>query len=341
MTGDKTMKALVIERPHEAVVKQVPYPKPGPGEVTIKVDSVGICGTDVHIFEGDFISAYPIIPGHEFSGTVHELGEGVSGWTIGEPVSADPSLFCGRCRFCLTGRGNHCENWGALGNTTSGSMAEYVTVPAKNLVRIGGGLSLAEAAFIEPLACVVYGMNRLQVKAGDRVLLFGAGSMGQQLVQAFARSGASELVVVDVSEPKLELACRYGATKGVLTRHIAEELSRDEYPFGFDIVVDVTGIPDVIERAFDYMGPTAKFLQFGVTPEYAKVQLSPFRIYNKDWTIMGSMAINNTFIPAYQWLKDRRIEVGHLVSKQISLEETVEFFNSPRDPNQLKIQIKL
>ncbi|HUC91888.1 MAG TPA: zinc-dependent alcohol dehydrogenase family protein [Paenibacillus sp.] len=338
---DRMMKALVVEEPHKAVVKQVPYPKPGPNEVTIKVDSVGICGTDVHIFEGDFISAYPIIPGHEFSGTIHEWGEAVTGWKIGEPVSADPSLFCGSCRFCLTNRGNHCENWGALGNTTSGSMAEYVKVPVKNVVRMPEGMSFSEAAFIEPLACVVHGMNRLQVKAGDRVILFGAGAMGQQLVQAIARSGASELVVVDVSQQKLDMACRYGATKGVLSRNLDEELSRENYPYGFDIVVDVTGIPAVIQQAFDYMGPTAKFLQFGVTPENAKVQVSPFRIYHKDWTIIGSMAINNTFIPAYHWLKDGRIEVNHLVSKQISLEETVDFFNSPRDPNHLKIQIKI
>ena len=337
----RTMRALVIEEPRKAIVKQVPYPKPGKHEVTIKVDSVGICGTDIHIFEGDFISPYPIIPGHEFSGTIHELGEGVSGWEIGEAVSADPSLFCGSCPFCLTGRGNQCENWGALGNTTAGTMAEYVVVPAKNLVRIPPTMTMSEAAFIEPLACVVHGMNRLQIKAGDRVLLFGAGAMGQQLVQAIARSGASELVVVDVAESKLEMACRYGATKGVLSRDVGDALSKANYPHGFDIVVDVTGIPAVIEQAFDYLGPAGKFLQFGVTPEKAKVQVSPFKLYNKDWTLLGSMAINNTFIPAYHWLKDKRIEVRHLVSKQISLEETVSFFHSVRDPNLFKVQIKI
>lgn len=129
------MKALVIEEPNKAVVKDVPYPKPGKHEVTIKVENVGICGTDIHIFKGEFLSPYPIIPGHEFSGVIDEVGEDVTSWKVGDRVTADPSLFCGECVFCLTNRGNQCENWGALGNTIDGSMAEYVKVPSRNVVK--------------------------------------------------------------------------------------------------------------------------------------------------------------------------------------------------------------
>jgi 2-desacetyl-2-hydroxyethyl bacteriochlorophyllide A dehydrogenase len=335
------MKALVIEAPHVAVVKEVSYPKPASGEVTIKVENVGICGTDFHIFEGEFISPYPIIPGHEFSGTIFELGEGVSGFEIGERVSADPSLFCGACEFCLTHRGNQCENWGALGNTVNGSMAEYVSVPVRNVVKIPDTMSFEEAAFIEPMACVVHGMNRLQLQVGNRVILFGAGAMGQQLIQSIAKAGASELVVVDVSQEKLDLALKLGATKGVLSKDMDTQLGNDFYPNGFDVVVDVTGIPAVIEKAFEYMGPTAKFLQFGVTAPDAKIQVNPFKIYNKDWTMIGSMAINYTFLPAFQWIKEGRIQVNPLISKVISLEETPDFLAKPKDPNLLKVQIKL
>ncbi|GIM46726.1 alcohol dehydrogenase [Collibacillus ludicampi] len=335
------MKALVIEAPHQAVVKEVPYPKPGSGEVTIKVENVGICGTDFHIYEGEFITPYPIIPGHEFSGVIYEIGEGVTGLQVGDRVSADPSIFCGSCKFCLTNRGNHCENWNALGNTVNGSMAEYVAVPAKNVIRLPDTMSFEEAAFIEPMACVVHGMNRLHLQVGDRVILFGAGAMGQQLVQAISRAGASELVVVDVSEGKLDLAKKFGATKGVLSKDMDVELNRERYPYGFDVVVDVTGIPAVIEKAFEFLGPTGKFLQFGVTPENAKIQLNPFKIYHKDWTILGSMAINHTFLPAFHWLKEGRIDVKPLISKVISLEETVDFLSKPKDPDLLKVQIKL
>ena len=335
------MKALVIEKPFEAVIKEVPYPKPGPNDVTIKVENVGICGTDIHIFKGEFISPYPIIPGHEFSGVVHEIGENVTKFKVGDRVTADPSLFCGECEFCLTNRGNQCENWGALGNTVDGSMAEYVKVPSKGVVKIPDKMSFEAAAFVEPMACVVHGMNRLQLQVGDRVLLFGAGAMGQQLVQAVKMAGASELVVTDISQEKLDLALEWGATKGVLSQNLFEELGRDNYPYGFDVVIDATGIPAVIEQAFEFMGPNAKYLQFGVTPENSSVKIDPFKLYNKDWTILGSMAINHTFLPAFQWVKEERIKIDHLISKKISLEETIDFLKGSRSSDILKVQIKL
>lgn len=335
------MKALVVEKPYTATIKEVPYPQVGADEVIIKVENVGICGTDIHIFQGEFLSPYPIIPGHEFSGTVHEVGENVSSYKIGDRVTADPSLFCGHCEFCLTNRGNQCENWGAIGNTVDGSMAEYINVPSRNVVKIPDSMTYAEAAFIEPMACVVHGMNRIQLQVGDRVILFGAGAMGQQLIQSVKMAGASEIVVVDIAQEKLALALDWGATKGVLSNNIEEELRTDQYANGFDVVIDATGIPQVIEQALTFMGKTAKYLQFGVTPQDSQVVIEPFKLYNNDWTIIGSMAINHTFLPAFNWVKEGRIELKHLISKEISLEETVAFFKGPKNPSDLKIQIKL
>ncbi|MGG3450633.1 zinc-dependent alcohol dehydrogenase family protein [Domibacillus aminovorans] len=335
------MKALVIEEPYRAIVKEVPYPAPSFGEVTIQVKHTGICGTDIHIFKGEFVSPYPIIPGHEFSGVIHEIGKGVTGFVKGERVTADPSLFCGECEFCLTHRGNQCENWGALGNTTDGSMAEYVKVPARNVVKIPDSLSFEEAAFIEPMACVVHAMNRLDLQVGDRVLLFGAGAMGQQLVQSLKMAGASELVIVDIDQAKLDMALEWGATKGVLSQEIEKHLNKETYPNGFDVVVDATGIPAVIETAFGYLGKAAKYLQFGVTPQDAKVTLDPFKLYNQDWTILGSMAINHTFLPAYHWVKEGRIQLNHLISDQLSLEETIDFLKGPRSSSQFKVQVQI
>lgn len=334
------MKAFVVEEPGKAVVKDVPYPHPGPEEVTVKVEKVGICGTDIHIFQGEFISPYPIIPGHEFSGSVHELGSEVKDWNKGDRVSVDPSLFCGECKYCLTNRGNQCENWGALGNTVDGSMAEYVRVPARNLVKMPDSMSYAEGAFIEPMACVVHALNRLQVQAGNGVILFGAGAMGQQLVQAVSRSGAAELTVIDVSQKKLDLAVENGATRGILSQDIEEKL-KEQQDRAYDIVIDATGIPAVAQQALNYLGPTAKYLQFGVTPTDAKIEMNPFELYNKDWTLLGSMAINHTFLPAFEWIKAKRIEVNPLVTKTISLDQLPDFFNSPRNSDDFKVQIDI
>mgnify|MGYP001270274869 CR=1 FL=1 len=330
------MKAMVMERPRVAVVKEVPEPKAGPGEVVVKVSRTGICGTDFHIFEGEFLSPYPIVPGHEFSGTIHELGEGVQGLSVGDRVTADPSLFCGKCVCCLTNRGNQCAEWGALGNTIDGSMAELVAVPACNVVQLPEGMSFATAAFVEPVACVVHAMNRLRLQAGQSALLFGAGAMGLQLVQALARAGAGRLTVVDVSERKLELARSLGATETVNASAVGSLSGQT-----FDAVVDATGLPAAIELAMAHMGKTATYLQFGVAPKEAQIRLSPFELYHRDWTILGSMAINRTFLPAFEWVKQGRILLEPLVSKVISLEETPEFLARPKDPELLKVQIQL
>lgn len=331
------MKALVIEKPHHAVVKEVPKPVPGPGEVIIAVSHVGICGTDFHIYEGEFLSPYPIIPGHECSGTVHEVGIGVTGLHAGDRVTVDPSLFCGQCRYCLSHRGNQCERWGALGNTVDGCMAEYVAVPARNVVRIPDDMSFQTAAFIEPMACVVHAMNRLNVRVGQSVLLFGAGAMGLQLVQALSRAGASRLTVVDVSEYKLKLADSLGATDTIVSNQVELKLVGQT----FDIVIDATGIPAVIQQALTFMGKASTYLQFGVTPKSAAISLNPFDLYHKDWTLLGSMAINYTFLNAFDWVAAHRIQLEPLVSRVITLEKTPGFLSIPKDPELLKVQIKI
>jgi threonine dehydrogenase-like Zn-dependent dehydrogenase len=147
------MKAIVLRRPHEAVVEEVPAPTPGPGEVVINVKACGICGTDLHIFDGEFPpSPFPLIPGHEMAGAVAAVGSGVQGLREGDRVAVDPSLFCGDCYFCKTLRGNLCERWGAIGDTTDGGFADYVRVPARNAYPLPERMSFAEGAFVEPLS---------------------------------------------------------------------------------------------------------------------------------------------------------------------------------------------
>lgn len=334
----RTMKAFVVHGKRDGRIEQVPYPKLGPSDVIVQVHNVGICGTDYHIFEGEFLSPYPIIPGHEFSGVIEEVGANVSGLKPGDRVCVDPTLYCGECEYCLTNRFNHCINWGAIGNTTSGAMAEYVAVPAKTAIKMPASMSFEEGAFVEPIACVVHGMNRLQVQAGNTVLLFGVGAMGLQLVQALAHTGASEVVVVDIDQAKLDLAISLGATRGILSVESDQVLQRD-YPRGFDIVVDATGIPKVIQGAFKHLGKAAKYLQFGVTATDAAVELNPFEVYNNDWTILGSMAINNTFIAAFKWILEKRIRVEPILSHKIDLDDVPDLLLKPKDSKMLKAQI--
>ena len=333
------MKALMIEGPGRAIVREAAKPEPGPGEIVVRVMRCGVCGTDFHIFHGTFLSPYPLIPGHEFAGVVDSTGAGVDDLAPGERVACDPTLYCGACEYCLSGRANHCLHWGATGDSTDGAMAEYVKVPRANAFRLPDALSFAEGAFIEPIACVVHGMEQLRLRPGRRVLLFGAGSMGQLLIQALAHAGASELAVVDIAEAKLAAALASGATRVYPGAGAAADLADRRGHAGFDAVVDATGAPGVIEAALQYLAPAGTYLQFGVAPVSARVPLSPFDLYHMDWKLVGSMAVNRTFRPALEWLAAGRFRVKPLISRVLRLEDVPALLAEGKAADVMKAQI--
>lgn len=333
------MKAALFVSPHQIRVEEVEIPSPGPDEVIVKVECCGICGTDYHILEGDFISPYPIAGGHEFSGTVYEVGEGVDEWTPGERVAVDPSVYCGSCVHCRNHRWNHCKRWNAIGVTMNGAFAEYVRVPAKNLYRLPEGISFEEGALIEPLSCVAYALNRIQPKFGERALIFGGGPMGLMLLMALKTSGTSEVVLVDIAEKKLETAKRLGADAVYQGGELLESRLESRYPDGFDLVVDATGIPAVIEGMFRFAGPGARLLQFGVAPSDARISVNPFDIYHKDWQYIGSMALMFNFCQALWMIEQKRVNVGALVTKKIGLESFADYMREKKPPEDIKVLV--
>lgn len=330
------MRAAIIEKPGEIQIGRVDDPTPGSGEIVVQVGACGICGTDLHIADGEFPpTPYPIVPGHEFSGEVVALGSGVENISEGARVAIDPSLFCGHCHFCRRGRGNLCENWGAIGDTVNGGFAEYVTVPASNAYLLPEEVSYRETALIEPLSCAVLGIRRLAPQIGDSLLIFGAGTMGLLLLQLALRSGAAEISVVDLNTDRLALADKLGAAH---TATDAEELSEIE-PLGFDCVIDATGIPKVIEGAFDQVKRGGKLMVFGVAPDDARISLSPFRIYNDEITVLGSMAILFSYAPAVDLLLGGAIDTEALLSHEFALDEFPDALTAVREGRGLKIQV--
>ncbi len=160
------MLAAQIDAPDKTRVIEAKQPTPGPDDVLIKVAAAGICGTDLHILHGEYEANYPLIPGHEFSGTVVAIGDNVTRFHVGDRVTADPNIPCNRCLACQRNEPNQCENLAAIGVTRNGGFAEYVVAPEGNVFSIGD-LSFPQAALIEPLACVVWGLKRVQAQAGD------------------------------------------------------------------------------------------------------------------------------------------------------------------------------
>ncbi len=205
------MQAIVFPQAEAMSVERVDDPPCAPDEVIVQVAQCGICGTDVHIYHNEYMSDFPLIPGHEFAGTVVEVGSAVRTIKLGDRVAVDPNLYCGACDFCRNEQANHCSNWQGIGITRGGGFAQFVAAPARACYLLPEGMSDQQASFIEPLACVVHALKRFRPAPGDSVLLFGAGPMGLLLIQALRNNGASRVVVVDKQPDRLALAQRFGA----------------------------------------------------------------------------------------------------------------------------------
>jgi 2-desacetyl-2-hydroxyethyl bacteriochlorophyllide A dehydrogenase len=334
------MQAVVFPAPESLVVEQVPDPVCRPDEVVVQVSRCGICGTDLHIYRNEYMAEYPLIPGHEFGGVVVEVGGAVKDIRRGERVAVDPNLYCGHCEFCRNQQANHCLNWQGVGVTRPGGFAEYAAVPAQACYPLPESLNETQVAFIEPLACVVYALQRLRVWPADDVLIVGAGPMGLLLVQALRHSGAGQVVVVEKQPERLELAARLGATATVAAGPEQPATLRQLAPHGFGVVVDATGVPAVIESSFAFLKPRGQFLQFGVTPKDATIRLRPYDIFHKDWHLIGSFALCYTFQPAISWLENKVIDVSSLVSETVPMADFPAAFHRFASGTTLKVHIQ-
>lgn len=332
------MRAAAITQPNQTNVIDAPVPDVGSEDVLIQVHAAGICGTDVHILRGEYMAVYPLIPGHEFSGTVTSVGSAVTRYKIGDRVTADPNIPCNRCYYCQRNEPNQCRNLAAVGVTRNGAFADYVAVPEGNTLPIGN-ISFREAALVEPLACVVWGLKQVEIQPGDSVVIFGAGPMGCLLLQSVRRAGAADIVVVDTMQWRLSLAEQLGATHVVMADEHLETTLRQIAPMGFDIVTDATGISSVIERMFMYAKPRAKIWVFGVAPTGAKIEISPYNVFRNDWKIVGSFAVNRTFPQAIALIESGAIQVQSLISHELSIEEFARgMVLVQTDPRRMKIQ---
>jgi 2-desacetyl-2-hydroxyethyl bacteriochlorophyllide A dehydrogenase len=335
------VKAAYYQARRRLDVREVPDPQPGPDEVLVRVAACGICGTDQHIYEGDFFPSYPLVGGHELAGQVVALGPQSVETVVreGDRVAVDPSLFCGSCFFCQRAQGNHCLNWNAIGVTRDGGFAEYVVAPTANVYPVGE-MPYEVAAFIEPISCVVYGLQRLRIPVGANALIYGAGPIGLLMLQLVAHGGASTVAVVDLNEDKLKLARSLGAHEVVPGGPGADEALKTISPLGFDVVIDCTGVPAVVEHMFTHVRKNGKLMFFGVNPPDALISISPYDVYQKDLEIYGSFALRYTFHDAFALLESGAIDVQPLLSDRFPIERFPEALALAGSGDAFKVQIQ-
>jgi len=319
------MQAIVYKAAKNFSLETVPEPSPGPRQIVVRVKRCGICKTDLHIHNGRFISQFPLTPGHEFCGEVVEIGPDVREWKIDDRVTCDNTVLCGHCYYCRRNQPLYCRNFYSLGCTGPGGLAEYVLVNADKAFSLPGHLSFDQAAFVEPLACVVHGADRLDLHCGDTVLIFGAGPAGNLLAQLLRHCGASRIVVVGSTRSKLELLNRLGIEhtilmdRGDLTGHVNRV--RALAPEGYDVVVEATGHAPMLEHAVQFTKMGSKVLVYGVYDEEAQVRIHPYWVFRNEIQLIGSFAQTHCFDRALGYIERGIVSVAQLITHRMALRE--------------------
>jgi len=327
------VRAAVIKSPGEVAVETVDDPTPASGEVVVEVAACGLCGTDLHILEGEFAPSLPVIPGHEFAGQVVARHANTLGVSEGDRVAVDPSLYCHQCHYCRIGHNNLCQRWGAIGVTVSGGAAQYVAVPAANCVRLPDHIETADATLIEPLSCAVRGYDVLRSQLGSHVLIYGAGTMGLMMLELAKRVGAVSVDLVDVNPDRLVVARQLGSSNAVTS---ADQLER---PFGWELVVDATGNERAIQDGLGRVAPAGTFLQFGVAAYAARATIEPYKIYNQEITITGAMAVLHSYERAAELFAAGILDPRVFITDRLPLERYAEALDTFRAGKGLKTQV--
>jgi D-arabinitol dehydrogenase (NADP+) len=336
------MKAIVYDQPGRFELAEIPTPEPGPGEVLLRVVVAGVCGTDLHLHDGEFGPSYPLTPGHEIVGEVVKLGAEVTQLAIGDLATFDNTAACGHCDECRRARPAFCRYLIAQGVNSPGGFAEYVVTSA-NRCFVVNDLDPEVAVFAEPTACVVHGLDVLALPPVAKVLLFGAGPTGLLLTQLLATSGAGQLTVAAPTEAKLAFAAAHGADRTVqITRGepFADQLLADTGGIGYDVVIDATGALGVLEHAVPLTRTGGTVFVYGMTAEAARWPIPPYEVFRRELTIKGSFAQQFSFDRALGALREGRIDTAGMVTHRFSLEQYADALAAVADSSCIKAVIR-
>jgi 2-desacetyl-2-hydroxyethyl bacteriochlorophyllide A dehydrogenase len=327
------MRAVVLDGHGSVTLTTMDPPEPGDAEVVIAPEAVGVCGTDLHLADGDYPTGrFPVVPGHEFAGTVTAIGRDVTTVAVGERVCVDPNVACGACADCLTGAPNLCEFLLAIGVTVDGACADLVKVPASVVYPLPAGVSMASGALVEPLACVLHAFDRGPGLAGRRVLIYGAGSIGL-LSLIMAHSGdAQSVAVIEPSAIRREAAAQLGAT----AVYAPGESPRQH---NVDIAIEASGHPSAVSDAIARLAKRGTLLQMGVVNAATAIDLFPYQIFERELTIVGSQSLATAFPAAVDRISELPDIAERIVTHRFDLTEYSAALDAARSESARKVQV--
>lgn len=324
------MRAARLMAPRDIRTVELPVPDPGPGEVLVRVEAAGICGTDRHLFKGEFPCTPPVTLGHEFSGIVVGRGAGVD-IAEGARVVCDPNDWCGRCDACLRGRVNLCERNVATGIHRDGGLADYAVFPAHRSIALPDHLDPLYGAFCEPLACTLHGVDVGAPIAGERVLVIGGGVIGLLALQ-LARLAGAETMLLTRHRAKHRLA---GSLWDSETAASPDEAARI-WPNGADLVLECAGVPDTVECAPRLARAGGRIVVLGVLPRGATVPIEPFDLLFREIELRFAFINPFTQARAAGLIASGKVAVAPLISRVIPIEAAAATIAAPPEPGEIK-----
>ena len=325
------MKAVVLSAVNKLAIAEVEKPKPGSKECLVKVLACGICGTDRHIYHGEYPSAKPVILGHEFGGVIEEVGPN-SIFQVGQVVSVDPNIICGKCVDCNAGRTAFCPDLTALGVNINGGLAEYVLTPDSQIYPVRSDLNPLHLAFIEPLACSIRGVDLANLKGGERVAILGGGVIGLLVVQLAKLAGASEIVLITRQKFRRDVALKIGATRVVDPK--SENV--DTAVTNMDVTFECAGAVETFKQAQNITRRGGSVIVLGLTASDATLEVNPFNIVINELRIQGSFLNPLTQARAAELVESGNLNLDILISKVVDLAGVQAILDAPPAEGDIK-----
>ena len=322
------MLQQVMTAPGKVEFREVPSPQLKAGEVLVKIMEIGICGSDIHVYHGKHpFTSYPVTQGHEVSGLIEKLGEGVTGLTIGQKVTIQPQVVCGQCYPCRHGKYNLCESLKVMGFQTTGVASHYFAVDAKKVTPLPETMSLEEGAMIEPLAVAVHAVRRMGDMTGKDVCVLGAGPIGILVAQAAKGMGAARVMITDISEVRLQKAAECGIDFCINTKetNFGEALLQSFGPDKADVIYDCAGNDITMGQAIQYARKGSTIILVAVFAGMAKVDLAVLNDHELDLNT-SMMYRSEDYEKAIELADSGKVQLKPLISQRFPFQKYLEAY---------------